>query len=605
MNKEARPPGGHEAGDALERGTDAAAAALPALRKERAFLQAVLENARDGIVACDADGVLTLFNRATRAFHGLPEAPIPAGEWAEHYDLYNPDGTPMRTEDIPLFRALQGENVEDVEMVIAPKRGKRRTLLASGQALRDAAGNKLGAVVVMHDITARKEAEEERARRVTLEASGRLLSDLRYVLTHARCLLWHGTVTDSGHGPGAYHWETEVFDEAAAQEFFPLELAPGERYTDGWYRHRLPEGRALNDRVSAEALQANRPVYGVEFGCRGRGGAAGWFDERVYVEPLPAPAPPGTLAHWRVVGVAIDVTERRRSQEALRAAHAQTVEILESVQDGFYAVDAAWRFTYVNRRAEEMWGIGREALLGRNLWEAFPGSVGGRIQEELLRAAERRSAAEFDLFSPVMGRWLSVTVNPTGAGLSVYFRDITERRRAREERRAFLRDVLAGVTDGKLRLCELAADLPERLPGVGEPVPLTRETLRPARRRAADAALAAGLDEERGHDLLTAVGEATMNAVVHGGGGTAHVGADAQAGRVQVWVEDHGAGIDVSRLPQATLARGYTTAGTFGHGFKMMLQTADAVWLLTGPTGTTVVLEQGREAPEPGWLAGF
>ncbi len=58
----------------------------------------------------------------------------------------------------------------------------------------------------------------------------------------------------------------------------------------------------------------------------------------------------------------------------------------------------------------------------------------------------------------------------------------------------------------------------------------------------------------------------------------------------------------MSRLPQATLDRGYTTAGTLGHGFKMVLSMVDTVWLLTSPHGTTVVLAQARENPKPGWL---
>ncbi|MFE1743773.1 PAS domain S-box protein [Coleofasciculus sp. H7-2] len=136
-----------------------------ALYKEREFLNALLNNLADGIVACDANGVLTLFNRATQEFHGLPEQALPADRWAEHFDLYLPDGkTLMKTEDIPLFRAFWGETVREVEMIIAPKQGKIRTLLASGQAIVDAQGKKLGAVVAMHDISDRKQAEKTQAR---------------------------------------------------------------------------------------------------------------------------------------------------------------------------------------------------------------------------------------------------------------------------------------------------------------------------------------------------------------------------------------------------------------------------------------------------------
>lgn len=131
------------------------------LQKEQEFLKVLLNNLEAGIVACDAQGVLTVFNQATQKFHGLPEQPLPADQWAQHYSLYLPDGTGMKREDVPLFRALQGECVSNVEMMIVPKHGAARTLLASGQALFDPQGKKLGAVVVMHDISDRKRTEEQ------------------------------------------------------------------------------------------------------------------------------------------------------------------------------------------------------------------------------------------------------------------------------------------------------------------------------------------------------------------------------------------------------------------------------------------------------------
>ena len=131
------------------------------LDKEKNFLQALLDNLSDGIVACNENGVLTLFNQATRKFHGLPQKAIPAGEWAEYYDLYLPDGkTLMPQEDIPLFRALQGESVRDVEMMIMPKQGKPRILIANGDPIIDSQGNKIGAIAAMRDVTERRQAEQ-------------------------------------------------------------------------------------------------------------------------------------------------------------------------------------------------------------------------------------------------------------------------------------------------------------------------------------------------------------------------------------------------------------------------------------------------------------
>ncbi|NUN24139.1 MAG: PAS domain S-box protein [Candidatus Jettenia caeni] len=131
------------------------------LEKERHFLKTILDTIEVGIVACNSHGILTLFNRATQELHGLPVEPLPAEQWADHYDLYLPDGvTKMEKDQIPLFRALQGETVRDAELMIIPKRGAVRLMLSSGQPLIDRYGKKFGAVVVMHDITERKRAEE-------------------------------------------------------------------------------------------------------------------------------------------------------------------------------------------------------------------------------------------------------------------------------------------------------------------------------------------------------------------------------------------------------------------------------------------------------------
>ena len=130
------------------------------LEKERNFLNATLDNLTDGLVACDSEGKLTIFNRAQQEFHGLSAEPIPPEQWAEHYDLYEPDGvTLMATERVPLYRAFQGEVISNVEMVVAPKNKKALTLKASGQPIIDSSGRKIGAVVIMRDVTARKQAE--------------------------------------------------------------------------------------------------------------------------------------------------------------------------------------------------------------------------------------------------------------------------------------------------------------------------------------------------------------------------------------------------------------------------------------------------------------
>lgn len=166
--------------------------------------------------------------------------------------------------------------------------------------------------------------------------------------------------------------------------------------------------------------------------------------------------------------------------------------------------------------------------------------------------------------------------------------------------RKFLRDVLLSVTDGCLHLCDGPDDLPSPRALFGELVTVSRSgSLADLRRLVWEASEAAGLPPDRAHDLLTAVGEASMNAVVHAGEGIAQI--SLMDGIVQVRIEDQGEGITVENLPKATLAWGFSTKATLGHGFKMMLQTVDRIFLLTGSGGTTVVLEQDRCTSLPDW----
>ncbi len=132
------------------------------LRRQQAFSQAVLENINDGIVACDGEGTLSYFNRATRLIHGIDQEDLPPERWAEHYRLLEEDGaTPMATERIPLLRAFRGEAVRDQPMIIAHADGSRRFMLCSGQPMFTQVGEKLGAVVSLHDVTVQKRAEAE------------------------------------------------------------------------------------------------------------------------------------------------------------------------------------------------------------------------------------------------------------------------------------------------------------------------------------------------------------------------------------------------------------------------------------------------------------
>lgn len=121
--------------------------------RQQKFQRAVLEHIHDGIVACNARGELTVFNRASREIHGRDLARLPCAEWSSYFRLFHKDGSPMKPEEIPLVRAFEGKEVINEEMVVRTGDGKNRELRASGQAMFDNEGNRLGAVISLHDIT--------------------------------------------------------------------------------------------------------------------------------------------------------------------------------------------------------------------------------------------------------------------------------------------------------------------------------------------------------------------------------------------------------------------------------------------------------------------
>jgi PAS domain S-box-containing protein len=157
------------------------------LIQEREFSRSLLESMADGVVACDAEGTLTLFNRTAREWHGLDPMKLPAAEWAHYYDLYRMDGvTPLPTEEVPLVMAFTDKMVVDAGMAIVAKGQSPRFILANGSVIKDAGGKKLGAVVIMRDITRLRGVEQElrRAKESLESAVAQRTVELKTTLAH-------------------------------------------------------------------------------------------------------------------------------------------------------------------------------------------------------------------------------------------------------------------------------------------------------------------------------------------------------------------------------------------------------------------------------------
>ncbi|MGY1594729.1 SpoIIE family protein phosphatase [Geodermatophilus sp. SYSU D00708] len=128
----------------------------------------------------------------------------------------------------------------------------------------------------------------------------------------------------------------------------------------------------------------------------------------------------------RLLGAASDTTEDRSAQ-------ARVARVLEAMPAGFYSLDHHWRFTHVNAEAERLLGRSRAELLGHVLWEAFPAAVSSIFEESYRSAVRTGKPVNFDAYyPPPLDGWYELRAWPTPEGLSVYFTEVTERRRIRE-----------------------------------------------------------------------------------------------------------------------------------------------------------------------------
>ncbi|MEU4242800.1 ATP-binding protein [Actinoplanes sp. NPDC026619] len=195
------------------------------LEHERTFLQALLDSLDVGVAACDADGRPTLFNHAMRE--------IKSGE----HGLCSPDGAPLDPGEAPLARAFRGEIVDRQHVVVVPPGGAPQHFHANARRIETPDGQRIGAVVALHDITDQRVAERSRDVRY---AVARALADAesaeeaagRTVAAVARALGWvYGEFWQTDEEAGVInrvgHWSEPGHDLGAVTDGRPFSVDRG------------------------------------------------------------------------------------------------------------------------------------------------------------------------------------------------------------------------------------------------------------------------------------------------------------------------------------------------------------------------------------------
>ncbi|MDV2992456.1 MAG: Sensor histidine kinase RcsC [Chroococcidiopsis sp. SAG 2025] len=137
------------------------------------------------------------------------------------------------------------------------------------------------------------------------------------------------------------------------------------------------------------------------------------------------------------------------SQMRQEAARREQV-ILERVTDAFIAFDRDFRYTYVNPAAARLTQKTPDELLGKTLWEVFPDTIGSRFESEYRRALFEQVKVEFEEYYQPYDMWVEVHAYPSSSRLSLYYRNISDRKRAEQalhQSEEQSRKILESITD--------------------------------------------------------------------------------------------------------------------------------------------------------------
>jgi len=131
-----------------------------------------------------------------------------------------------------------------------------------------------------------------------------------------------------------------------------------------------------------------------------------------------------------VIGIYLvgkDITEMLETKKEVDRNNQRISMILESITDAFISVDRNWIVTYFNKEAEIHLKMKREDVIGKNLWEVFPNAKNEKFYQEYHRAVSEQETVCFNEYIASEDMWVEVTAYPSGEGLSVFVKNITEK----------------------------------------------------------------------------------------------------------------------------------------------------------------------------------
>lgn len=131
---------------------------------------------------------------------------------------------------------------------------------------------------------------------------------------------------------------------------------------------------------------------------------------------------------FQYMAIRIDITEKKLADEKILKILNEKNKILESIGDAFFAIDTNWEVTYWNNNAEILLGKKRENVIGKRLREIFKEKSNYGINKKIRESFARKKNISFEFYSIKLNKWLEISIYPSSDGLSVYLKDISQRK---------------------------------------------------------------------------------------------------------------------------------------------------------------------------------
>ncbi|GER89598.1 hypothetical protein KDW_37600 [Dictyobacter vulcani] len=150
-----------------------------------------------------------------------------------------------------------------------------------------------------------------------------------------------------------------------------------------------------------------------------------------------------------MIAAVMDITSIKQAETQHAETTSKLASILESISDAFFMIDNQWRYIYVNSQAEKLLEKKITELLGQHIEQATPAFADPFFHRKFQKAVSTQQAQHFEAFSVPQKKWFELHVYPSSEGLSVYYQDITERKRVdralRESEMKFRRFVESNI----------------------------------------------------------------------------------------------------------------------------------------------------------------